>query len=82
MQFPEVVGGNCLFDLTQSLELEFDSKDTNTFYFSSSEGLFKFNRRNEMQPSRLDTQGIGSPTALSMSDQGYLLAGFTCGSIA
>jgi len=34
-----------------------------------------------MEPLRLDTQGLGSPSALSMSDKGYLLVGFTCGSI-
>ena len=69
-------------DAGQSLELEFDSTDSNVFYFSSSEGLFKLNRRNSTQPVSLDTQGLGSPTALSISDKGYLLAGFSCGSIA
>lgn len=44
MIFPEVFGKEML-DLAQSLELEFDSQDSNTFYFSSSEGLFKYNRR-------------------------------------
>jgi hypothetical protein len=44
MQFPEVMGKD-LLDLTQSLELEFDTNDSNTFYFSSSEGLFKYNRK-------------------------------------
>jgi hypothetical protein len=44
MNFPEVMGKD-LLDLTQSLELEFDSNDSNTFYFSSSEGLFKYNRK-------------------------------------
>lgn len=29
----------------------------------------------------MDTTGLGSPSALSMSDKGYLLVGFTCGSI-
>ena len=69
-------------DIGQSLELEFDSTDQNIFYFSSSEGLFRLNRRISRVPSKIDTQGMGSPSALSMSEKGYLLAGFTCGSIA
>ena len=69
-------------DIAQSLELEFDASDPNIFYFSSSEGLFRLNRRVSTVPTKIDTIGLGSPTALSMSDKGYLLAGFTCGSIA
>ena len=34
-----------------------------------------------MEPMRLDTSGLGSPSSLIMSDRGYLLVGFTCGSI-
>jgi len=34
-----------------------------------------------MEPVQLDTNGLGSPSSLSMSDKGYLLVGFTCGSI-
>jgi hypothetical protein len=30
----------------------------------------------------MDTVGLNSPTALSMSDKGYLLAAYSCGSIA
>lgn len=81
MDHPEVMSRD-LFDISQSLELEFDSSDPNVFYFSDSEGLFKFNRRQSSVPSRLDTTGVGAPTALSISDKGYLLAGFACGSIA
>jgi hypothetical protein len=33
------------FDVSQTLELEFDNTDPNIFYFSIVEGLFKFNRR-------------------------------------
>ena len=69
-------------DIIQSLELEFDPVDPNTFYFSTSEGLFKCNRRESTVPLRLNTEGLGSPSALSMSDDSYLLVGFTCGSIA
>jgi hypothetical protein len=32
-------------DAGQSLEIEFDMTDQNIFYFASSEGLFKVNRR-------------------------------------
>ena len=71
-----------LNDITQALELEFDPKDTNVFYFSSSNSLFKFSRRDSAIPIKLDTDTLGAPTALSMSDEGFLLAGFSCGSIA
>ena len=82
LYMPEVMGhhGN-LHDISQSLELEFDNTDPNTFYFSVVEGLFKFNRRQSSIPTKLDTEGLGAPTALSMSDKGYLLVGFACGSI-
>ena len=78
----EVFNPDSLLDLTQSLDIEFDPVDSNTFYFSSSEGLFKFNRKISSEPSKLDTKGMGAPSSLSMSDKGYLLVGFTCGSIA
>ncbi len=65
---------------SQSLELEFDQSETNTFYFSTPSGLYKFNRK-EMEVTQMDTAGLGSPSSLSMSDRGYLLVGFTCGSI-
>jgi hypothetical protein len=62
--------------------MEFDQSDTNIFYFSTPSGLYKFNRREQlMEPVQLDTSGLGSPSSLSMSDKGYLLVGFTCGSI-
>ncbi len=78
----EIVGdhGN-MHDVSQSLELEFDNTDPNIFYFSTCDGLFKFNRRQSKIPSRLDTAGLGIPSSLSMSDKSYLLVGFTCGSI-
>jgi hypothetical protein len=34
-----------LYDISQSLELEFDPSDSNTFYFSCTVGLYKFNRK-------------------------------------
>jgi hypothetical protein len=69
-------------DIAQSMDIEFDPTDPNTFYFSHSEGLFKFNRKISSEPNKLDTVGMGTPTCLSVSDRGYLLVGFTCGSIA
>lgn len=83
MFMPEVFEQADMFkDITQSMELEFDPSDNNVFYFSSSESLFKCNRRESNVPVKLNTQGLGSPSALSMSDSQYLLVGFTCGSIA
>ena len=79
MLLPEVSEG--LFDLSMGLELEFNNTDPSVFYFSIPSGLFKVNRREGMSIVRLDSQGMGAPTALSMSDKGYLLVGFTCGSI-
>lgn len=67
--------------ISQSLELEFDQQDPSILYFSTPSGLYKFNRK-ELEPTQLDTSGLGSPSSLSMSDRGYLLVGFTCGSIA
>lgn len=66
--------------VSQSLELEFDQHDSSILYFSTPSGLYKFNRK-ELEPIQLDTSGLGSPSSLSMSDRGYLLVGFTCGSI-
>lgn len=63
------------------MELEFDQSEPNIFYFSTPKGLYKFNRKDGMDPVQLDTTGLGSPSSLSMSDKGYLLVGFTCGSI-
>lgn len=69
-------------DMTMTLELEFDPRDQNVFYFSTTSGLFKLNRRESNVPSRLSTEGFGTATSLSMSDEGFLLAGFSCGSVA
>ena len=69
-------------DMGQGMELEFDPKDSNVFYFSTSGALFKVNRKASMVPTKLVSEGLGAPTALSMSDEGYLLVGFSCGSIA
>ena len=69
-------------DVAQGMELEFDPKDSNVFYFSTSGSLFKVNRKTSMVPTKLVTEGLGAPSALSMSDEGFLLVGFSCGSIA
>ena len=69
-------------DIGQGMELEFDPKDSNIFYFSTSGNLFKVNRKDSIVPTRLNTDGLGAASALSMSDEGYLLVGFSCGSIA
>lgn len=87
MYLPELANHQSLLtapfaNVSQSLELEFDQRDPSIFYFSTPSGLFKFNRKDElMEPTQLDTAGLGSPSSLSMSDKGYLLVGFTCGSI-
>ena len=69
-------------DIAQSMELEFDPADSNVFYFSTSGALFKCNRKESTIPTKLTTEGLGAPTALSMSDSSYLLVGYSCGSIA
>ena len=64
------------------MDLEFDPNDGNVFYFSTSESLFRCNRRIRNAPVKLNTEGLGAPTTISMSDCKYLLVGFSCGSIA
>ena len=64
------------------MELEFDPVDSNVFFFSTSSALFKCNRRDSTVPTKLAYEGLGAPTALSMSSEGFLLVGFSCGSIA
>lgn len=54
MDLPEVMGKD-IADISQSLEIEFDPIDPNTLYFSSSEGLFIFNRSQSPVPCRIDT---------------------------
>ena len=56
--------------------------DTMSLYISTSSALYKVNRARSDALVELDTAGLGAPTALSMSVEGYLLAGFACGSIA
>ena len=69
-------------DIAASLEIEFDPTDSLVFYFSTSTGLFKLDKHEESTvPVKLDTTGLSAPTALSMSDKGFLLASFSCGSI-
>lgn len=67
---------------TTGLTLEFDQADANKFFFGCTSGLFKVDRKITPEPTQLSTEGFGAASALSMSDDKYLLAGFTCGSIA
>lgn len=68
--------------LLSSLDVEFDPTDPSIFYFSTSEGLFRMDKSGSYEePVKIDTIGLNSPTALSMSDKGFLLAAFSCGSI-
>ena len=83
MFMPEIFENEDGFnDIGMGMELEFDPNDTNIFYFSTSSSLFKCNRKDSIVPTKLNTDGLGTATALSMSDQGYLLVGFSCGSLA
>lgn len=65
------------------MEIEFDPTDSFVFFFSTSDtGLFKVDKKEKnSDPVKMDTLGMNSPTALSMSDRGYLLAAYSCGSI-
>lgn len=82
MFMPEVFNDDGFADIGQSMDLEFDPKDTHVFYFSTSESLYRCNRRISNVPTKLSTEDLGAPTAISMSDDKYLLVGFSCGSIA
>ena len=80
--YPSVVDLAAFGDITASIQLEFDPTDPEIFFFSTSEGLFKIDKKDkDAAPVKMDTIGLNSPTALSMSDRGYLLAAYSCGSI-
>jgi hypothetical protein len=65
------------------MDVEFDPAEPQVFFFSTSQGLFKMDmRQQDAAPIKMENQGLNSPTALSMSDKGYLLAAYSCGSIA
>lgn len=66
---------------SETVELEFDPIDPKVFFFSTSAGLFKMDKSESDIPTKLETMGLNSPTALSMSDRGFLLAAYSCGSI-
>ena len=69
-------------NVIQSIEIEFDPEDSQTFFFATTEGLFKVDKNEKSQkPVKMDTIGLNSPTALSMSDKGFLLTAYSCGSI-
>jgi hypothetical protein len=80
--YPNVIDPFSMDDLNQGIEIEFDPAEPQIFFFSTSEGLFKVDKRQAISvPVKMDTIGLNSPTALSMSDRGYLLAAYSCGSI-
>ena len=67
--------------VVQTMEIEFDPTDSYIFSTSNA-GLFKVDKKEKnSDPVKMDTLGMNSPTALSMSDRGYLLAAYSCGSI-
>lgn len=71
-----------LDDIIESIEIEFDPTDPQMFFFSTTTGLFKLDKHEDSSvPVKMDTIGLNSPTAISMSDKGFLLAAFSCGSI-
>jgi len=83
MNYQSVIDMLNLEDLNQSLDIEFDPSNPLIFFFSTSDGLFRINKQDQhSQPVKLDTQGLNTPTAISISDRGFLLAAFSCGSIA
>ena len=83
MFLPEVFSNPDGFsDIAQSMDLEFDPIDSNVFYFSTSASLYRCNRRISEVPTKLSTEDLGAPTSISMSDDKYLLVGFSCGSVA
>jgi hypothetical protein len=80
--YPNVIDYSRIEALLASLDVEFDPSNPQIYYFSTSDGLFRMDKTGELDdPVRIDTMGLTSPTALSMSDQGYLLVAFSCGSI-
>jgi hypothetical protein len=80
--YPNVIDFFNFEDLTQSIEIEFDPCDPKLFFFSTSEGLFKVNKNDQKSvPLKMNTIGLNSPTGLSLNNEGYLLASFSCGSI-
>jgi hypothetical protein len=66
--------------------LDFYRQDTNTFIVCSDQGIVKsnrFNHQDEFYPKEYRKQMLdfSFPTAISISDQGYILIGFSCGSL-
>jgi hypothetical protein len=81
-RFSNVVDLFSTLDVLASLDVEFDPTNTQIYYFSTSGGLFRMDKTGELdEPVKIDTIGLSAPTALSMSDEGLLLAAFSCGSI-
>lgn len=68
LQFMPDIWSDTSKDFGQTFDLEFDPVDQNIFYFSTTTCLYKCNRKTSDTPVRLDTKGLGAPSALSMSD--------------
>jgi hypothetical protein len=81
--YPNVIDPLCLENPSFGMDVEFDPADPQVFFFSTSQGLFKMDMKlSDSAPTKMDNIGLNAPTALSMSDKGYLLAAYSCGSIA
>ena len=44
MEYPHAIDISSIQDVTQGIEIEFDPEGAQTFFFSTSEGLFKINK--------------------------------------
>ena len=67
-------------------EIDFSPNDPNTYIVCSDQGVFKGNRFNhqvDVFPKIYNTKSLNFAyaTAISFSDQGYILIGFSSGSI-
>lgn len=85
-EYENVIDQSFMMDLTSSIEIEFDPTDSTIFFFTTTEGLFKVDKKMMdkqagQKPVKMDTMGLNSPTAISLCDKGYLLAAYSCGSI-
>ena len=85
-EYENVIDQNFMMDITSSIEIEFDPTDSTIFFFTTTEGLFKVDKKMMdkqagQKPVKMDTMGLNSPTAISLCDKGYLLAAYSCGSI-
>lgn len=81
--YPNVIDPLAMDNPGFGIDVEFDPTKPQVYYFSTSQGLFKMDmRQSDAAPIKMENQGLNAPTALSMSDKGFLLAAYSCGSIA